>query len=236
MATPLNNQKVYPGIYKNRDGYPMLIKTLSIWVASILPHPTSRKRASKLKTKYHRTKISGGVAANEDPSATLNKFVGLSESSDSCSSTPQARRRLPSSERLPGVTTAYSDDAPRKIEVERWHPPFNRTLLTLLQVRQPTLLQALKPLQRHQAHLNIFKRRNSSLDLIGGNAPTRDEAGATASTFQPYAINAASSASASPATCVRSSSTRPGTLDHLQKETLNAGEADHFDTFTGDWE
>ncbi|EHL03235.1 hypothetical protein M7I_0670 [Glarea lozoyensis 74030] len=78
MATPLNNQKVYPGIYKNRDGYPMLIKTLSIWVASILPHPTSRKRASKLKTKYHRTKISGGVAANEDPSATLNKFVGAS--------------------------------------------------------------------------------------------------------------------------------------------------------------
>jgi hypothetical protein len=57
---------------------------------------------------------------------------------------------------------------------------------------------------------------------------------ATASTFQPFGINAGSSASASSATRVRSSSTTPGTLEYLQKETLNAGDVDRFGTFTTD--
>ena len=57
---------------------------------------------------------------------------------------------------------------------------------------------------------------------------------ATASTFQPFAINAGPSPTYSSSTRVRSSSETPGTLEFLQKETLDAAEPDRFGTFTTD--
>jgi hypothetical protein len=54
---------------------------------------------------------------------------------------------------------------------------------------------------------------------------------ATASAFQPFGIHTGANNSN---TRVRSSSTTPGTLEYLQKETLNAGEVDRFGTFTTD--
>jgi hypothetical protein len=54
---------------------------------------------------------------------------------------------------------------------------------------------------------------------------------ATASAFEPFGIQAGPS---NAATRVRSSSSTPGTLEYLQKETLNAGEVNQFGTFTTD--